>query len=761
MPRRIRSIEANGSVYTTSNVGILKLEAPTLFYQPAGLPRGLDILLSLTASATGIMATNDNSAYRMLWGITDSHNYLILGMPSSRQTISNPLAGNQNVLVTFPIPAFITTSHFYQIYRTKEVNGVGLDPGDDMFLAYEGNPTAAEITAGSITITDIRSKFILGDPLYTNPTQETISKGKLQPPLARDLTLYRDRVLYGNTTLKHRLSLSLIGMNGFAAGISTITIGGVTYNCASYGGAYSTAPAGENIATGTFVFYTSGLISERIRGTAESLIRVINRYSSNVQYYAFYVSNPTDTPGQILLEERGIGGTAFSVTAHSSINLNFEPKLPTSGTSVSSSSDRRKNRVYFSEPNQPEAVPQYNYLDVGPENEAVQRVLGLKEVAVILKENSVWIWTGTSESNYSVTQLDATVSVSDRYDSAAILNNQVFLLTEQGVTSVNPSGAQIVSRPEEFALRFPTIDGDGFSVGVGHESLRTYLLSTFDVEFKQEGYTYPYSVFALNNGHESLPITRWLLNVSCMTVFKNRLYYGLNNIKGHVLKQRINPFESFDETAKADVSLINIANKTAVISFTPGVDYDTYPSQWRAGYVNGFGKGWIIVDAGKRFLVTDWNPATNTATFHKISGLTNGNKDCYRPILWTLEPTPIVIDRPDTEKHFDEVKLIGKFEDTYQFIVEYANEDDKKKYDFYYKYEGVLPQDIVFTNDLKDDWVHTSIKKATHVLSPVPKKKRGGAQLSTRITNNVAGAQISLKLISVRAMPTGSDKTTQ
>ena len=64
-------------------------------------------------------------------------------------------------------------------------------------------------------------------------------------------------------------------------------------------------------------------------------MRVINSYAANTTVYAYYVSTPDTAPGKILIEERGVGGSAFVAVANNSTCGNcFVPPIPTSGKHV-------------------------------------------------------------------------------------------------------------------------------------------------------------------------------------------------------------------------------------------------------------------------------------------------------------------------------------------------------------------------------------------------------------------------------------------
>ena len=76
------------------------------------------------------------------------------------------------------------------------------------------------------------------------------------------------------------------------------SIGGVDYWASSI----------QNPATNEFEVDVSGTPAQNIAQTATNLINLINVSPSNTLLYAYYISGVEDLPGQILFEERSIGG---------------------------------------------------------------------------------------------------------------------------------------------------------------------------------------------------------------------------------------------------------------------------------------------------------------------------------------------------------------------------------------------------------------------------------------------------------------------
>lgn len=142
------------------------------------------------------------------------------------------------------------TTFFYQVYRSALFtlsDSVVVVPDDELQLVFESNPTSAEITAGFIgPFTDDTSDSFRaqGTLLYTNPSQGGIAVANYQPPLAKDVALYKNQLFFANTVNKYTLLLSLITGEassgpsdpGFTVSTQAVLVNqGITYRAVNYG----------------------------------------------------------------------------------------------------------------------------------------------------------------------------------------------------------------------------------------------------------------------------------------------------------------------------------------------------------------------------------------------------------------------------------------------------------------------------------------------------------------------------------------------
>jgi hypothetical protein len=622
---RIRSMEANKNFYFTTSAGVKKMDSYSATPGMTGMYKALGGT-GATTGASGFMANNTQVAYRICWGITDANSNKIIGSPSQRIIVVNNAGATRDVSLTFDIPSGVTTSHIYQVYRSAQSTGVAVEPNDELQLIVEKNPTAGEIVALSVTYTDQTPDNLRGAALYTNPSQEGIAESNDSPPLAKDLAVFKNSAIYANIISKNRMYITLISVGGTGFVIDdTITIAGTVY----------TGKAGETVASGYFKVTTAGTAAQNIEDTAKSLVKVINQYTSNTLVYAYYISGYQDLPGQILIEERGIGGNTF--VAISSRGAAFSPNLPSSGSTYASTSDTQQHAVAISKQDQPEAVPIKNIFPVGSAYYAILRIIPLRDSCFILKEDGIYRITGEDVNNFSIEEFDKTTILKCQ-ESAVSLNNQVFAFTSQGVVSISDGGTRILSRPIELTLLQISTESytnfDTASFGVAYESDRKYLFATVSATTD----TYATQIFCLNFLTNSW--TRWEFNTSCGGISKrdNKLY--LSDAALNYIRQERKGYTATDYADK-EVSLTISAHSgvTVTVSSTTGISAGWTLAQFNGSLISRSSVVASIVD-GTHLTTTEeinWNAAAATA---------------YQPIDAEILFAPITGDNPFLLKHF-------------------------------------------------------------------------------------------------------------
>lgn len=201
------------------------------------------------------------------------------------------------------------------------------------------------------------------------------------------------------------------------------------------------------------------------------------------------------------------------------------------------------NRVYFSKIQQPEAVPLVNYIDIGPRDKAIQRILALRDSLIVLKEDGVYIISGSAAPNFSVRLSDSS-ALTFAPDTATNLNNLIYVLTSQGVVTVSETGVGVISRNIENKIQ--EIANAKFnyklmSWGMSSESDRCYLI------WLPEKTTDLYATQAFRYNTFTRTWTRWTKPANCGVVSPadDKIYLGDSSGRPYVLKERKN-FERQD-----------------------------------------------------------------------------------------------------------------------------------------------------------------------------------------------------------------------
>lgn len=384
--------------------------------------------------------------------------------------------------VSFTIPSgALSTEYLYQLHRgAPSLSDADAASEDELQRVVESNVTSAQITAKAVSYTDSVLDIFLSGYLYTNPnTGEGIQQANDPPPFARDLTVWRDMAIYANTQTLHELELGLISVASLSGTTFNVTAGGVTR---SY-----TGGATENTATRTYKVTSSGTVSQQIQETVKSLVRVINRdyttVSSQVgsQVYAFYTSGVDDVPGQFRLQSKSFASN-FSLTVSSSgVSGNFQPEIPTSGTTVAGENDLSPHMIYVSKLGQHEAVPRLNRYPVGSKSAEILRVAALKDTVLILKEDGVFAIRGSHPSNLNVIPLDSTVLIKAP-DSLSVVNNEAAFVSNQGIVAASESSIRRIA--EDIRPIITSVIGNAYFAqltrSVGYDSEQLYLLTTIE-----------------------------------------------------------------------------------------------------------------------------------------------------------------------------------------------------------------------------------------------------------------------------------------
>ncbi len=265
--------------------------------------------VAVVSGGTHWLADGAQVAYRVVFNCPDANNTEKPGAASPKTVILNATGTvgwatgvAADVIVRAFVPSGITTSHQVRLYRSKQVAS-GIEPDDELQLVWQALVKQGEITAGYVDIIDVAPDALRGATIYVAPSQQGIAANNERPPLVNDVETFGGSVFYANSTGLHRQTLNLLSVTsplGVVDG-DDITIDNITYT------AKTTPTTSVQFKLDT----TSGAVG--IRNTALNLCAAVNRDTSN-NSSAFYVSGANDVPGQILIERKALGGSAFTPT---------------------------------------------------------------------------------------------------------------------------------------------------------------------------------------------------------------------------------------------------------------------------------------------------------------------------------------------------------------------------------------------------------------------------------------------------------------
>lgn len=388
----------------------------------------------------------------------------------------------------------------------------GLTTGQSIFVKNASDTDAN----GAQTVT------VLTSSTFTYSTASNPGSGTLDFGLVRR---YVGRTGVGNTNVtadSATFVLTTITVNYTAHGLST---GDTIYVTNAKGtgtlpsGSYTITVTGANaftfvaaatptslttlsfqgVSNGTYPIFSldaSSSAAVRLRNTARGIVKAINRDTGSI-IYANYVSGITDTPGQMRFTAKAFTGTIYVRASATAMAAGFAPVLPSAfdaGDQVFSVADDKPNVLAVSKLGEPEAVPIVNQVTVGSRNKAILRVVPLRDSLIVFKEDGVFKLNGQSPDTMVATILDNTVLIAAS-DSAVLINNQAYALTNQGVVSASDNAVEIISRRIENVIE-PILGLSTLAAetgAVGYESDRTYRLSTVAPNSTSRSVTYLYN----------------------------------------------------------------------------------------------------------------------------------------------------------------------------------------------------------------------------------------------------------------------------
>lgn len=202
---------------------------------------------------------------------------------------------SSNVKLTVTIPEDVNSNYFLQLYRTSVAEATGAQvlstdvaPGDEMQLVYEGYPSATELAALEMVITDITPDSFRGANLYTNAQSgEGILQSNEIPPFAKDINKFKNVAFYANTRTKHKKTISLLGVSSLTTEYDAGNDPSLTITNGD--GSFNTYMFVKGVAQITNITTTSG-------ASLNGKYFVINSASNENKYYVWFDTGSSVDP---------------------------------------------------------------------------------------------------------------------------------------------------------------------------------------------------------------------------------------------------------------------------------------------------------------------------------------------------------------------------------------------------------------------------------------------------------------------------------
>jgi len=451
--QKIRSTQARSNFYFTTSNGIYKNDSISGTPVKAGLPSPSPIQLTMVFPVGySWLSPQEQVSYKITFVREDANGLLIESAPTPNLYSRNHDESNDGTPVfSIRCPPGIKVGDKILFYRTAAA-ALSADVGDTHYLAHELTIDQNMLDT-KVYLWDMLTEAFLDTSreLYTNSTQETAFQSNDRPGRAKDVATYKGYTFYANVTRPHSVDFRLVDIDYLTADYSDLYIQCGEKQLVL---AFTTSGTGsydvrieDDYAEAYNVEYTCGF------GLYSIVSRINNlnwRYPTSYPFHAEYISTESDPPGKMRITSDNFTDTDIVVWSTDILAWGGSGSQTWSTTSTQ---EVGSNLLYHSKFEQPEAVPAGNVDAIGSEDSPILRILPLRNALIILKEEGVFILTGTTEVDFDIRPLDPTVRI-DAPETAVVLNNAVFCSSNQGVVRIDEAtGVSIVSQQIEEDLR--------------------------------------------------------------------------------------------------------------------------------------------------------------------------------------------------------------------------------------------------------------------------------------------------------------------
>ncbi len=229
-------------------------------------------------------------------------------------------------------------------------------------------------------------------------------------------------------------------------------------------------------------------------------------------------------------------------------------------TKLKSSNEKSQNRIYYSKDQEPESVPILNYVDVGSKDFEISRIISSRDSLFILKKDGVFRLTGEGGRDpvWSVSSYDNTVIIMAP-DSAVVLANDCYFLSNQGYVKLNESALTYISAGIENKLLPFVNSGTNIhkaSFSIPYESDRSLLAWTILNRNDTEATVcYRFNIFTQT-------WTEWKITKTCgiLNPSQDKLYLGATDNYIEVERKGFNRYDYADREIDLILNPLSIDN---------------------------------------------------------------------------------------------------------------------------------------------------------------------------------------------------------
>lgn len=465
----------------------------------AGMPPFKRLDPNIPVPTTNVQVLEDNKvvSYRATLQRVHSDGYSPEGPPSNKLEITNTSGAtfDPELIIDWDTDYAIIAGDIIRLYRT-DAKDTGIDPGDTHKLALAYTVTSSDASAFQATIRDTTPEAALGEELYSNDQAvrtDVNAIGQLRndpPPYSEDVATFKGYTFYLSRRFPHHLTVKINGLWGTLStdadrkyGIGLRAITGDTHSNTTIDGISATHMLGlvagqaitgsgipANTTIATIASATSITISQAASATATVSLLVEDRFEINNNagligdWYSLTTSSALATANAVAIIDKPCavtqgGGGAFLAVDVSGASItfqaqryangavvaleatngqNYSPALPAlGGTATSGSYDERFNRIHWSRPDQPEAVPPAQFQLVG--TGTVYRMVPTKDALYLFASDGLYRLSG-EDGIWRVDIVDPKLVLAAR-NAVDVLDGAVWAYTNEGLTRIGGDGS--------------------------------------------------------------------------------------------------------------------------------------------------------------------------------------------------------------------------------------------------------------------------------------------------------------------------------